>query len=131
MSGKYLLIQHVVGFALDDVHQLTTTHALLSFPIHSGSGSHKVEIGEGEEVEVSIWTRSKAGAKWTIKDDEKNPIVEETLARHTGGDEPSDTPTQTVITTKRIKGPCSIKLYADSNGGRFTTERFLIAFCIY
>ena len=97
----------------------------------SGSGSHKVDIDVGEEVEVSIWTRSKAGAKWSIKDDDKTTLVEDVEAKHNGGDEPSDKPTQTILTKERISGPCSLKVSAISNGGRFTSERFLVAFCIY
>jgi hypothetical protein len=98
---------------------------------HSGSGSHKVDIASGEEVEVSIWTRSKAGAKWSIKDEGKTTLIDDVEAKHTGGEEPSDKPTQTILTPKRISGPCSLKVSAISNGGRFTSERFLVAFCIY
>lgn len=97
----------------------------------SGSGSHKVDIADGEEVEVSIWTRSKAGGKWTIKGDDKNVLVDDVEAKHTGGDEHTDKPTQTILTKTRIKGPCALKVSVASNGGRFTSERFLVAFCIY
>lgn len=102
-----------------------------AFLIHSGSGSHKVDIAAGEEVEVSVWTRSKAGGMWSIKDDDKNVLVNDTEAKHSGGDDHTVNPTQTVLTKTKIKGPCALKVHVASNGGRFTSERFLVAFCIY
>ena len=57
--------------------------------------------------------------------------MEDVEAKHTGGDDPSQNPTNTILTKTRIKGPCSLKVSVASNGGRFTSERFLVAFCIY
>ena len=115
------------------MHLLAWLHAYAhkAFLERSGSGSHKVDIAAGEEVEVSIWTRSKAGGKWSIKGDDKSVLVDDIEAKHTGGEEPTDKPTQTILTKTRIKGPCSLKVSVASNGGRFTSERFLVSFCIY
>jgi len=97
------------------------------------SGTHKVDIAEGEEVSISVWTRSKAGGKFSIFDnDTKASIDVDVEAKHTGGELPTDKPTETVITTNgKIKGPIKLKISCNSNGGRFTTERFLLAFNIY
>lgn len=98
-----------------------------------GSGSIKTEIAAGESVEISVWTRSTAGAKFTLCDsDKKGPDwAAGVLAQHKGTSDMKEAPTETKITTKKIEGPAKIKVKADSNAGRFTTNNFLVSFAIY
>lgn len=63
---------------------------------------------------------------WSIKSEDKNVLVDDVEAKHIG-----DKPTQAVLTKARIKGPRALKVSVASSGGRFTSERFLVAFCIY
>lgn len=99
----------------------------------SGHNSVKTEVHEGEEVDVIVWTRCVSGAKFSITDqDKKMPsFVEGVEVKHTGGHEVADMPTETKLTSKRVKGPAKIKVKADSHASRFTTEKFLVAFCVY
>mmetsp|Transcript_8919 Transcript_8919/g.13717 ORF Transcript_8919/g.13717 Transcript_8919/m.13717 type:complete len:384 (-) Transcript_8919:107-1258(-) len=101
-----------------------------------GSGSYKTEVEEGEEVEVFIWTRSSYGGKFSIVDQDKAstkvyaPEVEVKHVKLT--EDMSENPTSKSLTpTGRIVGPASIKVKADSNGGRFASEKFLVQVCVY
>jgi hypothetical protein len=100
---------------------------------YSGHGSTSYEIGEGEELEVSIYTRSTSGAKFTVTDvnKEKVPWVTNFDVTHTGTDDAEEPPTHEMLTKTKISGPASVKVKADSNAGRWSTNNFLVVFWIY
>lgn len=136
MFGEYFTTcrdGHSYDWRAIDMHDIINCILTLSLPTHSGSGNHKVDISEGEEVEVRIWTRSVSGGKFSIKNgDSKAELVPEMEIKHTGGTGATDKPTQVVLTgSTKLKGPLNLKVYCNSNSGRFTTERFLVEFCIY
>lgn len=91
------------------------------------------EIAEDEEVEVSIYTRSPDGGKFTITDVNHShaPWVESFEVKHTGSAEADAKPTHTIVTKEKISGPQSIKIKADSNAGRWSTLNFLVVFSVY
>lgn len=100
-----------------------------------GSGSITYDIISGEELEVSIYTRSVAGAKWAVSDAKNKhgtTYVGDVLTKHTSGDEAMSLPPLHVQLTKaNIKGPASIKLKAESLGSRWSSERFLVVFSVF
>lgn len=97
-----------------------------------GSGSATFEIAEGEELEVYIYTRAKVGAKFSIVDAKtKAEIVPNIEVKHTGGETDKDMPTHKLLTEAKLAGPVSIKVKADSNAGRFTTNNFLAVFTVF
>lgn len=98
-----------------------------------GSGSATFEIAAGEELDVSIYTRSKAGCKFSIVESKsKKEIVAKVEIKHDGGDTDSaDMPMHKSLTETRLDGPISIKVKADSMAGRFTTHNFLACFSVY
>lgn len=98
-----------------------------------GSGSITYDIIPDEELEVSIYTRSTAGAKWTISDAKnKNGTtwVGDVETKHVGDD--LELPSSHFKLTKaNIKGPVSIKIKAESFGGRWTSEKFLVVVSVF
>lgn len=109
---------------------LTNIHVTLRY---RGSASATMEITEGESLEIIIWTRSTVGAKFSIVDQDKNlpNWVTDMEVKHTGGSEPSDKPSEITLTKARIVGSAKIKVKASSNAGRFTSNNFLVAWCVY
>ena len=99
----------------------------------SGHGSCTFECEAGEELEISVYTRSTSGAKATVTDTNggKPPFVENFLVKHNGMGGLDEIPTQTVITTRKIKGPESLKVKIDSLGGRWTSYDFLVVFSVH
>lgn len=92
------------------------------------------EFGKGEEVEVTVWTRSTAGAVFSITHAEQKhgaPYVENIEVRHGGTDDLTEPPTSVTLTKEHIKGPCKIKVKADSHAGRFSTHNFMVVFNVY
>lgn len=100
---------------------------------YSGHGSCTYDIAAGEELEVTIYTRSTAGAKFTLTDTNhsKAPWVENVEVKHSGTDDINETPSHETITKEKIVGPASVKVKADSNGGRWSTHNFLVVFSVY
>ena len=84
-------------------------------------------------MEITVYTRSVAGAKFTVTDanHSKAPWVENFEVKHHGTDDVSETPTHEMITKEKIIGPASVKVKADSNGGRWTSYNFLISFSVF
>ncbi|CAJ1950039.1 unnamed protein product [Cylindrotheca closterium] len=97
-----------------------------------GSGASSFEIAAGEQVDITIYTRSKLGANFCVVDGKtKKEILPNVEVKHTGGESLSDLPTCKKFTEERLVGPMSIKVKADSNAGRFTTHNFLAVFSVY
>jgi hypothetical protein len=100
---------------------------------YSGHGSTSYEIGEGEELEVSIYTRSTAGAKFTVTDvnKEKTNWVNDYDVTHNGTDDAEEHPTHDMLTKTKIQGPANVKVKADCNAGRWSSHNFLVVFWVY
>ena len=99
----------------------------------SGHGSCTFDITANEELEISIYTRSTSGAKFTVVDtlQGKAPCVENALVKHAGTESVEEIPTFMTITEEKIIGPASVKLKADSIAGRWSTHNFLVVFTVY
>ena len=96
-----------------------------------GHDSVTCNVASNEECEVTIFTRSSAGAKFSLHNhDTKETILEAVEVKHTSGSL-EDKSTEQTITTSRIPGPLTIKLKADSNAGRFSTQNVFICFTLY
>eukprot|EP00543_Licmophora_paradoxa_P008838 CAMPEP_0202458932 /NCGR_PEP_ID=MMETSP1360-20130828/28685_1 /ASSEMBLY_ACC=CAM_ASM_000848 /TAXON_ID=515479 /ORGANISM="Licmophora paradoxa, Strain CCMP2313" /LENGTH=421 /DNA_ID=CAMNT_0049079693 /DNA_START=44 /DNA_END=1309 /DNA_ORIENTATION=- len=98
-----------------------------------GSGSVKADIADGESVEIAVWTRSNAGATFSVTDQNKvkPDWVSGVVVKHVGNPDTSEKPTETKLTKERIRGPAKLKIKADSLGGRFTSYNFLVSLSIY
>lgn len=106
-----------------DLNRMTTKMLYLR-----GSGSETVEIKSGETMEVEVFTRSPAGAKFSLLDG-KTTVGSGKEVKHSGtGKNDSEVPTSMTITDSPVTGPKTIKVSASSNGGRFSTHNFLIVF---
>lgn len=93
------------------------------------TGSIQFAIREGEEIDVHIHTRSLAGAKFSLVDGgEKNgkEFVGSTEVKHRGTDDHTELPTEVKLSATRIPGPCVVKIKAESQGSRFSSQSFLI-----
>lgn len=98
----------------------------------SGHGSETVDLLDGESVEVSVYTRSTSGAKFTITESTgKTVFVDKVEVKHFGsGDADKEVPTSVVLNKDNlIKGPCKLKIKADSDASRFSTHNYLLVFC--
>lgn len=89
-----------------------------------------MDVGATESVQVSVFTRSTAGANFTCTDTDgtKEQLCNEVFVKHTGTDDENELPTSMVINTDLIKGPLKLKVKADSQGSRFSTHNFLLVF---
>jgi hypothetical protein len=92
------------------------------------------EFGAGEEVEVTVWTRSTSGAAFSVTHAEHKhgaPYVENVQVKHFGSDDVTEPPTCVTLTKEHIVGPCKIKVKADSHAGRFSTHNYMVVFNVY
>ena len=97
--------------------------------LRSGHGSEVVEVGERESVEISVFTRSTAGAKFSIHDkDKKIELIQNVTVKHTGTSDVTETPTSQSLMESPIQGPTHIKVKAVSLGSRFSTHNYLLVF---
>jgi hypothetical protein len=95
----------------------------------SGHGSETIDIKAGESLEVSVYTRSTAGATFSLTDaDTKTVFIDDVAVKHTGTDDENEIPTSVVLNKELIKGPVKLKVKADSQGSRFSTHNFLLVF---
>lgn len=91
--------------------------------------THTLEIKDGEYCEVEIFARSVTGSKFSLIEKAKKGgkvFVEGVVIKHNGTEDLSEMPTSAKLTNERIKGPLSLNVRADSLGGRFATQTFLI-----
>jgi hypothetical protein len=101
--------------------------------LRSGSGSAKYDLSAGEELEISVYTRSITGANFSVVDGNSKsaaPWVSDVPIKHTGPDDAEAIPTHASITKTNIKGPASVKVKAESIGSRWTTQNFLVVFSV-
>lgn len=87
---------------------------------------------ENESLEVSVYTRSDAGATFSLTDaNSKTHFVDDVSVTHAGsGNADDDIPTSVVLNKgSLIKGPAKLKVKADSQGSRFSTHNYLLVFC--
>jgi hypothetical protein len=98
----------------------------------SGHGSITHEIHAGEELEIAVYTRSIAGAKFTVTDvnHSHSNWVSEVVVKHTGGESLEDLPSSQSITGSKIVGPANVKVKADSLAGRFSSHNFFVVFSV-
>lgn len=97
----------------------------------SGHGSEVVEIHPRENLEISVYTPSTAGAIFSVHDnDKKVPLVEHVMVKHTGTADVTETPSSTMLTKQPIVGPMTVKVKADSSASRFSTQNYLVVFTI-
>jgi hypothetical protein len=84
---------------------------------------------------VSVYTRSVAGAKFTIDDPTSKlaaPWASDVSVKHAGsGEDPEEIPTHKAITSTNIMGPASIRVKAESIGSRWSTQNFLVVFSTF
>jgi hypothetical protein len=101
--------------------------------LYSGSGSVKYDMNPGEEMEISVYTRSMTGAKFTVVDANNKaatPWISDIDVKHTGPDDAEAIPSHVIVTKTNIKGPAAIKVKAESIGSRWTTQNFLVVFSV-
>lgn len=115
---------------------LARVHSEVMFLRGHGSASHAIQAGE--ELEISIYTKSQHGAKFSVTDASHTheAWVNQLEVKHDGipaGTEDSAhvMPKKVVITGNKISGPATIKVKADSNISRLSTHNFLVVFSVY
>jgi len=96
------------------------------------NGSTTFDIYPGEELSVTVYTRSQTGAKFTVSDATNKAGTTwagDIVVKHNSNDI-TKLPSNVVLTRKNIKGPASVKVKADSLGSRFTatTNNYLVVF---
>lgn len=99
------------------------------------SGSATFDIYPGEELKITVYTRSMSGAKFTVSDaHNKNGTtwVGDVVVKHNNTDV-TKMPTHVELTKTNIKGPVSVKVKAENLGSRFatSTSNFLVVFEAY
>lgn len=91
-----------------------------------GHGSETMEVKAGETLEVTIYTRSVPGAKFSLTNaDSKAVLMEPALVKHSGTEDVTEQPSHMTLSQK-VTGPMNVKIKADSNAGRFTTQNYLL-----
>jgi hypothetical protein len=97
-----------------------------------GSGSETIEVGKGEKLEVSVFTRAVTGATFTLTNAaSKTSYIENVLVKHEGTENAGDEekPTNVIINPNEpILGPVTVKVKAESKGSRFSSYDFLIVY---
>jgi hypothetical protein len=92
--------------------------------VHVGSSGHcSVEVPSGNEMEVTVWSRSVQEVLVSIVDenDKSKVFVSGVSFTHTGGTGDNDKPSSILLTKKRIVGPAKTKIKFESKAGRFSS----------
>jgi len=98
-----------------------------------GSNSTKYDIGAGEELQVSVYTRSVSGAKFTLVEASSKhaaPWVSDVVLTHTGTGDTEEPPSHKTLNDTPIKGPASVKVKIDAIGSRWSTQNMLVVFSV-
>lgn len=85
-------------------------------------------------MEVTVWTRSTAGAIFSVTHAEQKHgahYVDNIEVKHAGSEDVTEVPTSVTLTKEHIHGPCKIKVKADSLAGRFSTHNYMVVFNVY
>eukprot|EP00565_Helicotheca_tamesis_P003680 CAMPEP_0185738906 /NCGR_PEP_ID=MMETSP1171-20130828/34127_1 /TAXON_ID=374046 /ORGANISM="Helicotheca tamensis, Strain CCMP826" /LENGTH=480 /DNA_ID=CAMNT_0028410291 /DNA_START=51 /DNA_END=1493 /DNA_ORIENTATION=- len=115
-----------------DVNKLYTE--LMHLRSHA---SHTFDVEDGEEIEIRIFTRGTTGGIFSIVDGATKKggktYVEGVEIQHVGPTDENTPPTSVLLTesTGMISGPGKVKVRADSKGGRFGSENYLIVAKVY
>jgi len=96
------------------------------------TGSATFNVFPGEELKVTVFTRSMTGAKVTVSDAHGgNTWVSNVVVKHNNSD-PTQLPSNVVMTKTNIKGPASVKVKLESLGSRFaSTSSYLVVFEVF
>lgn len=99
------------------------------------SGSVTFDVYPDEELNVTVYTRSTTGAKFTVSDalhKSGTTWACDVTVQH-GVNDPLKLPSHVTLTKTNIKGPVSVKLKAESMGSRFaaSSSNYLIVFSVY
>lgn len=95
-----------------------------------GHGSETVDVQPDETLEVKVYTRSTAGATFTLMDENKTTTFVDSVDVTHAGPTDADTalPTNIVLNEGAISGPIRLKIKADSKASRFSTHNYLLVF---
>ena len=101
----------------------------------SSSDSATFDIYPGEELNVTVYTRSLVGAKITVSDATNKTGTTwagDVVVKHDNADI-TKLPSHVSVTETNIKGPASVKVKAETMGSRFvaTTNNYLVVFSVY
>lgn len=110
-----------------------TKTELLSVRTHA---SYVFDLIDDEKADVVIYTKAKAGAKFSITKGNKKEVVVSgvDITFVGGGDDPDLEPTMKVVLAKDIIGPGKYKVKAESNAksmSRVSYDNFLVVANIY
>lgn len=99
------------------------------------SDSTAFNIYPGEELDVTVYTRSMVGAKITISDANSKTgttWAADVAVKHNSPDT-TKLPSHVQITKARIKGPATVKVKVESMGSRFvaSASNYLVVFSVY
>jgi hypothetical protein len=80
-------------------------------------------------LEVCVFTRSTAGAKFTLTNcGTKTHYVDDVEVKHADEDENGKPTTVILNPTTPIDGPVKVKVKADSHASRFSSHNYLVVF---
>lgn len=98
-----------------------------------GHGSEVCEVPAGQELMVTVYTRSTAGGSFQLTNaDTKATLGSAVSVKHNGTDDTSEKATHMVLNAShKVAGPMKLKIKADSSAGRFSTQNFLLVFSFY
>lgn len=99
------------------------------------NGSVTFNVQPGEELEITVYTRSLTGAKISVSnanDKAGTPLVPDVNIKHNNADN-DQPPSHVCVTKTRIKGPKSIKVKAETMGSRFvaSASNYLVVFEVH
>jgi len=97
------------------------------------TGSVTFEVYPGEELNVTVYTRSTTGAKFTVSDAQNKTTWADKEPVKCPHSDVTKLPEHVVMTKANIKGPLSVKVEAKTMGSRFaaTSSNYLIVFSVY
>ena len=97
------------------------------------SDSCTFNVMPGEELNVTVFTRSTTGAKFTIVDAVGNKTHAYNVMVKHNSEDTTKLPSNKSITRENIKGPARVKVKVESMGSRFVTSasNYLVVFSVY
>mmetsp|Transcript_21874 Transcript_21874/g.52047 ORF Transcript_21874/g.52047 Transcript_21874/m.52047 type:complete len:425 (+) Transcript_21874:295-1569(+) len=97
------------------------------------SGSATFNVQPGEEVEITVYTRSLTGAKFLVSDANSNQVFVKDVALKHDNNDIEKPPSNVCLTKTRIKGPASVKMKAETMGSRFvaSSSAYLVTFSVH
>lgn len=99
--------------------------------IFSKSASHVFEVAAGETLDITVYTKAKNGAMFSVStEDKKQVFVEKVDITFKGNGNADNESPETVKLAEGLKGPMKYKVKAEAKSGALSYDNYLLSYSV-